>query len=85
MNFSHPQPLFLSVAKAIDKLFQLFSEIRDNALDSFAENLQAVSFSGNKIAQFPATPLRLAKKLSHLNLGIISITHNIDWNFFRSV
>ena len=53
----------------IDKTTIHSSEIEENSLDSFVENLQAVSFSGNHISVFPFKPLRRAVKLSHLNLG----------------
>jgi Leucine-rich repeat (LRR) protein len=45
------------------------SLVPDSAFSSFADNLQAVSLSGNRIATFPAPALMPCSKLSHLNLG----------------
>ena len=45
------------------------STVPDSAFQSFADSLQAVSLSGNKIAAFPAAALLPCSKLSHLNLG----------------
>ena len=45
------------------------STVPDSAFQSFADSLQAVSLSGNKIASFPAAALLPCSKLSHLNLG----------------
>ena len=49
-----------------------FSVLDENALDSFVENLMAISLAGNRIDIFPSLQLRRANKLSHLNLGIYS-------------
>ncbi len=50
-------------------LIHEFSVLEENALDSFVENLMAISLAGNTIQTFPHIQLRRAHKLSHLNLG----------------